>query len=150
MSGPWEDYKETSEQGPWEDYPSPIKSKKIEKLEGFEGGIRAALVSLARNLTFGKSDEIAASILGLSEKEAKEYKKAADHLIKNHPKIDTAADVAAMAVPGGAAIKGAKLAGKGLKKVLWLFESPQRSYRRLLQFQDLPLGSLLQRLLRLL
>jgi len=118
MSGPWEDYKETSEQGPWEDYPSPIKSKKIEKLEGFEGGIRAALVSLARNLTFGKSDEIAASILGLSEKEAKEYKKAADHLIKNHPKIDTAADVAAMAVPGGAAIKGAKLAGKGLKKVL--------------------------------
>ena len=116
MAGPWEKYKEETAPEtaakPWEQYQSAPKTKKTDKL----GSIRAALISLARGLTFGQSDKIAASMLGLNEEEAKEYKQTADRLIEENPNISTAAEAASYIVPGMGAIKGAKVAGKAVKK----------------------------------
>jgi len=127
MSGPWEDYKPEKEEtaaAPWEDYADTPKTKSTSSLDK----VRAALVTLARNLTFGQSDKIAASMLGLNEEEAMEYKRQADKLIKENPEVETAVDVASLALPGAAALKGAKVAKKGVKKAIgWAKDNPEKA-----------------------
>jgi hypothetical protein len=118
MSGPWEDFAPQTQSGPWDDFRAPVESAppKPPAMESASSAIMPIIHEMARGITFGQRDKIAAAVsaaLGNSS-----YKDAlsteeqqGEQFRQEHPYISGAANVAGQMMP---VMAGSNLVTKGL------------------------------------